>query len=228
MKNQIRKAIIVGFLSVSLPVLAGGGGMTGGATEVTQLLNNAQLAQQYATQIQQYQSQLKNLASLQQWAAVNPAAALSRLANVVEGGEALGLSGARIAAKMEAAYGSNIRGATVSDYNTWMKTTKDSIRGAMRAIGAQQDDFASEADNIRMLADASKNASNSGGAVAVAQAGNQIAVEMLQQMQKLRTMNATQSQALNAHMLAAQNKEEGERKQLDNFYNKKQKTYEQM
>lgn len=198
-----------------------GGGMTGGATEITQILNNVQLVLQYSTQIQQYESQLKNLSSLQQWASVDPAAALNRLANVVEGGEALGLSGARIASKMQTAYGSNAGGPPVAEYSDWMLATKDSVRGAMRHIGVQQDDMASEADKIRMLSDASKNASNSGGAVAVAQAGNQISIEMLQQMQKLRSMNMAQGQALNAHMLAAQQKEEGNVTETKKFFGDK-------
>src|SRR4051812_7439167 len=94
--KQLAFACMLSALSLSAQA---GGGVTGGSTEITQLANNLQLALQYAKQIQQYESQLKNLASLDQWVAVNPAASLNRLANVVQGGEALGMSSARIAAK---------------------------------------------------------------------------------------------------------------------------------
>ena len=43
MKKIIGTAILTATLSASLPVYSGGGGLTGGATEITQLLNNAEL-----------------------------------------------------------------------------------------------------------------------------------------------------------------------------------------
>jgi len=43
MKKIIGTAMLAAALSVSLPVYSGGGGLTGGATEITQLLNNAEL-----------------------------------------------------------------------------------------------------------------------------------------------------------------------------------------
>jgi type IV secretion system protein TrbJ len=217
MQKQFKTAIFV-IATMIAPIVVAGGPATGGSSEVTQIANNVQLVMQYAKQIQQYETQLKNLSSLDQWVTVDPVAALYRLANVVQGGEALGMSSARIAAKMQAAYGSDAGGNTAADYNTWMRTNKDSIRGAMNHIGVQQDDMASEADNIRMLASISQNASNSGGSVAVAQAGNQISIEMLQQMQKLRSMNMAQGQALNSHMLAAQQKEEGNVAETKKFF----------
>lgn len=63
-------------VTVSLPARAGGGGLTGGATEATQLANNVELVASYAkhaesvmVQINQYMTMLQNLQQL-------PAAAL--------------------------------------------------------------------------------------------------------------------------------------------------------
>ncbi len=79
-------------LLVSAPAFAGGG-VTGGATEITQLANNAELVasvaqqagiqatqlQQYITQLQQYQAQVQNLqgaaANVQQFGAMAKAGA---------------------------------------------------------------------------------------------------------------------------------------------------------
>lgn len=205
-----------------------GGGMTGGATEITQLLNNMQLVIQYSTQIQQYETQLKNLVKQADMGIINPSAFVGKLANAVEQGEALGFASGRIATNLEKAYGSNYLKNTKyvgKDFEVWMKTTKDSIRGAMRSVGVQQEALESESDMIRKLQSLS---GSSQGNLQVLQTGNQISLEMVQQLQKLRTMNMAQSQAMNARMLAVQNKEENQKAQVDKFFNKKQKTYEKM
>lgn len=215
-------------LAVMLSLPASAGGPAGGATEITQLLNNVQLVMQYTTQLQQYETQLKNLAKQAESVTSNPTGYLRNLANIVEDGQAIGLGSARIANKLQQAYGSDYQKNapyTGQDFESWMKTTKDSIRNAVRSVGIQQDAFDSEADAIMKLKSMS---GSSEGNLQVAQTGNQIALEMVQQMQKLRSMNMAQAQAMNARMLAVQNKEEEERAQVDNFFNKKQKTYQKM
>jgi len=69
-------SIALSLAIVSLPARAGGGGLTGGATEATQLANNVELVASYAkhaesvmVQINQYMTMLQNLQQL-------PAAAL--------------------------------------------------------------------------------------------------------------------------------------------------------
>ncbi len=71
MKKRIGTAILAAAISVSLPVYSGGGGLTGGATEITQLLNNAELldiaiseAQNLAYQIRQYEIMYENMRNL--------------------------------------------------------------------------------------------------------------------------------------------------------------------
>lgn len=228
MKKILLATVLSTTMLFSLASHAGGGGMTGGATEVTQLLNNVQLVQQYATQMQQYETQLKNLMKQTDAGIINPAAFIGKVANVVEQGEALGFASARIATNLEKAYGSDyLKNSKYvgKDFEVWMKTTKDSIRGAMRSVGVQQGALESEADAILKL---QKMSGSAEGNLQVLQTGNQISLEMIQQLQKLRTMNMAQGQAINARMLAVQNKEENQKAQVDKFFNKKQKTYEKM
>ncbi|MGS0741424.1 hypothetical protein ACVBEF_06270 [Glaciimonas sp. GG7] len=218
MLNKIITALLWVISLVTAPVHAGTVAGTGGATEITQLLNNVQLVMQYTTQIQQYESQLQNLLKQKDLLTLNPRGYITVLANAAEGGEALGLGGARITKKLETAYGSDYKknaAYSSQDFETWMKTTKDSIRGAMKSVGVQQDDMASEADLIMSL----KTLSNSSaGNLQVSQTGNQISIQMLQQFQKLRQMNLAQASAMNARMLAVQNKEEQDRAETQQFF----------
>lgn len=194
------------------------GGPVGGATEITQLLNNVQLVLQYTTQLQQYETQLKNLVRQKDLFMTNPRGMINALSNAAEDGQAIGLGSARVAKKLEDAYGSDYqKNAPYSskDFETWMKTTKDSIRGAMKSVGVQQDDLASDADTIMTLKDMSNS---SDGSLAAAQAGNQIGINLLTQFQKLRQMNMAQAQAMNSRLLAVQNKEEQDRAETQQFF----------
>jgi P-type conjugative transfer protein TrbJ len=195
----------------------------GGSTEITQLLNNVQLVMSYATQAEQLETQLKNLARQSDAVNTNPLGYINKLAATVEQGQALGLSSARIASKLELAYGADYsKNAPYSarDYETVMKTTNDSIRGAMRSVGVQQGEMESEADAILKLKSLS---GSSEGNLQVQQTGNQIALEQVQQLQKLRAMNMAQSQAMNARMLAVQQQEAHQRAESDNFFGKTKK-----
>lgn len=207
LKKRILICIAVCFSTLTVNVQAGGG-LNGGATELTQLLNRYQLALQYITQLKQTEAQLQNLIKSTQISLENPQAYLSTLAGIVEKNQALGLSSARVTQKLEAAYGSDFDAHAPyngRDYADWMKTTKDSIRGAVRATGVQQDALASEGEQIMQLIQLSDSAD---GNLKVQQVGNQIALMQLQQAQKLRQMNMAQAQAMNARALAVQNKEE--------------------
>lgn len=57
----MKKSILAAALCAALaaPQAMAGGGMSGGATEVTQILNNTQLVLQYITQLQEYATQLE-------------------------------------------------------------------------------------------------------------------------------------------------------------------------
>lgn len=221
LNKKIIITVIAGTLSLSSFVSSAafaGGGIVGGSTEITQLLNNFQLIEQYSKQIQQYELQLQNLRSQANSVVTDPVSFVNKLATAVERGEALGLSSARITSKMEAAYGSNYNGNAPyngKDYTVWMQTTKDSIRGAMQAVGAQQDDFNDDADTIRQLTDMAGSAQ---GNLQIQQVGSQIALSTMQQLQKLRSMNMAQAQAVNARMLAVQNKEENSADVMRRFF----------
>lgn len=77
-RPDARRLVAAFALAACCGVSVAGGGMTGGATEITQILNNAELVkvaadgattaqktvQQYMTQLQQYQIQLQNIRGL--------------------------------------------------------------------------------------------------------------------------------------------------------------------
>ena len=84
MKPRRLSGLLAAAMLATTPAMAGGGGIAG-ATEITQILNNAQLVQQYATQAQQYVTQLQQTQTMLTNLMENPLGVLSpdvlRIAN---------------------------------------------------------------------------------------------------------------------------------------------------
>src|SRR5690554_447066 len=103
MKKIIGTAMLAAALSASLPVYSGGGGLTGGATEITQLLNNAELldiaikeAENLAYQIRQYEIMYENFRNLPNHIKQQALADLQTLASIVATGRAVAYSSGQI------------------------------------------------------------------------------------------------------------------------------------
>ena len=103
MKKIIGTAILTATLSASLPVYSGGGGLTGGATEITQLLNNAELldiaikeAENLAYQIRQYEIMYENFRNLPNHIKQQALADLQALASIVSTGRSVAYSSGQI------------------------------------------------------------------------------------------------------------------------------------
>ena len=180
-------------------------GAVAGATELTQLLNNAQLvdsvakqAQQLATQLNMYESMLKNLKTLpgQTWG--NVANDLAALQRVVAQGQALSFAGQNIAAQFSATYPGYTQGTKyTTSYQNWSQVTMDTIKGSLAGANLQASQFASEEATLASLRAMSQNPE---GQVQALQVGQQIAVEQTSQLQKLRGLMMAQMQSQNAFM----------------------------
>lgn len=198
-------------------------GLIAGATEFTQIANNIELvmngiteAEQLATQYQQYSTQMQNLKKL---AGGGPAMAglfrdmvqnqqmFKRLASVVENGQriAYSLESADAAFKRQyPGYGNMHKG-----YGAMAKGMSDNTLGAINsavsAVGLQADQIDSESE---MVGELSRLSGSADGQLAATQAGNQISVAMVGQMQKMRQLQMAQMQAQNAHMAGQQTKQD--------------------
>lgn len=244
-KIRMRKtAMLIIAVAISLNVSAGGGGLTGGATELTQLANNSELVaiigkeaeqisnqltqinnqiQQYNQLVNQYNNMLTNTLQLPNHIWGQAESALQNLANVAQTGEALAYSMTNLDAEFRNKYQSYDdhllrdydRANFPGEYKEWSDTNRDSIRSALLAANLQADQFATENSTLQQIQTLSQTST---GRLQAIQAGSLIAAQQVRQVQKLRQLVMSQIQ-LQASV-AASTQEEKDRHQAinDDYY----------
>ncbi len=184
------------------PVHAGGVGVF--ATELTQLLNHIELLiqnetqvqqlasqlQQLETQIQQYQNMVQNTVSIPNQVFSDLNADMNSLATVVNNGAGLAYSMQNLDQRFQSAYPTYNPGAGSTttfptQYQAWSNSTLSTIQNTLAGIGLRGNQLSSEQSVLNSLKQMSQ--SNS-GALQAAQTGNQIAVEMVAQLEKLQSL----------------------------------------
>ena len=209
-------------VAIMLPFTArsafAGGGLTGGATEWTQILNNGelislvgksaeqvnnqikqitQLAEQIQNQLNIYKNLLQNTAQLptQIWGQV--ANDLNKLQSIVAQGQGIAFSMGNIddvlkqRFKSFADFKTNLpTGTSFSQtYQSWSTTNRDTIAGTLKAANLTSDQFSSEESTMASLRSLSESAD---GQMKALQVGHQIANQQVAQMQKLRGLVSQQ------------------------------------
>lgn len=113
-----------------------------------------------------------------------------------------------LAQRLQSTFGSDFGDATgLPTFSSVMKTTKDTVRGALVTSGATLDRIPTDAVRINELVRQSQNAT---GALQAQQAGNQINAELAFQILQLRQEMATQAIAGNTAQLAEQQRREAQ------------------
>lgn len=223
---QIRKFVTVSVLCASIlgsVPAAHATGAVAGATEITQLLNNAELvtsvaqqAQQLSTELQQYQTMLTNLTTIpnQVWSPI--AQDLGKLQQVVQQGQALSFAASNVVQQFQNTYPGFQQASKFStSYKNWSQTTMDSIKGSLAAANLQAGQFATEEGTLSALRGMSQS---SQGQLQALQTGSQIAVEQATQMQKLRGLIMAQMQAQSAYMSGNQAEKDNRHAAEENFF----------
>lgn len=216
-KTKIFAAILFATAAM-LPELAAAGGVTGEATEFTQLANNAelikllessgvqvenqvkqisQLAEQIQNQLNIYENMLQNTAQLPGhiWGQVEDD--LKKLQNIVSEGGGIAFSMGNVddvlkqRFKSFAEIKSNLPNAETfsSSYQSWSDTNRDTIAGTLKAANLTADQFSSEESTMNSLRSMSETAD---GQMKALQVGHQIAAQQVVQMQKLRGLVSQQ------------------------------------
>src|SRR5579871_4456339 len=220
-------ASLIAFAGIPMalvPVPAQAGAVVG-ATEITQIINMVQLiasyveqAQQTVTQINQYQSMVRNLqqmtpsnmlnqATQKLWQDQNMNQTFMNLRKIVIGGEQISYSLSNLDTNFKkvnpgySAYGNGFNYKQA--YANWSDNTMGNVKNSLAMVNAQQDDFATERDMMNELQAKSQSA---GGQLEATQAGHQIALSMVGQLQKLRQLQMAQMQAQDAYLTASQGK----------------------
>lgn len=218
--------------------IAGSVAGTGGSTEITQMLNNGQLVEQTAKMADQtikLRDQLRRQTDMlndmktqgktltgYEWGTTQ--SDLQLLAQIVREGEAIAYSSANVDALYREKYKGystyarekNGTSQTYSDqYSDWSRSNMDSIVGAMKAAGLQQDQFATEEQTMQKLKQMGQTAQ---GRMEALQVGNQIAAQQVGQMQKLRGLLMSQMQMQASYMAFQSNQKDAETAKNRKFF----------
>lgn len=199
--------IVIG--AVPAVSLAGSVAGTGGSTEVTQIINMMQLIQSYEQQVQAYvrqgvqvEAELKNLIS-------NPTSLMgddvgnmiNTIGRIYNGGQSIGYSLAQIDQNFARTFKSPTAGNLAKMFTSWHQTNTDTLQSALRAVGAQRDNYAS---SQAALTDLYNRSQATNGNLDALQTLSQINVRQIQELQSLKELMATQTTAATTYM-ASQN-----------------------
>lgn len=217
-RSLLRNAIVGLMLAVS-PSAVYAGAATGGATEWTQLLNNAQLleqsgqgvqslaneAQQIAhqvtqikNQLDQYRTMLQNLEKLPDNIWGQAQNDLNRLRQLTQQGDGIAFSMGSLDDVLKQRFPSfedfaaGVKGGEnySEQYGQWSQTNRDTIGGTLAQAGLTAQQFDTEQGTMRQLQQQSQSAV---GQMQALQVGHSIASQQVDQMQKLRGLIAQQS-----------------------------------
>ncbi|WP_334021999.1 P-type conjugative transfer protein TrbJ [Burkholderia orbicola] len=223
MRADIKKSLwAVALLGALVSGNTAHAGAVAGATEPTQILNNIQLvasyaqqAQQTVTQINQYETMLRNLmnstpsellgqAAGALWNDNNMTQTFQNLSTIVMSGQKIAYTlqnTDQLFHNLHPAYGSAFDFQNA--YRNWSDNTLGSVQNALSLISAHASNFANEQSMVKELQSRSQTAQ---GQMQVLQAGNDIGVAMVGQMQQLRQLQMAQIQQQGQYIAGQQNK----------------------
>ncbi len=191
--------IAAGPILIPIPALAGGPF----ATEFTQLLNYATLIHQYAQQIQmvsntfrQYQQMLYNSRNLTKFPLTSVTTDLTKLFNISQGSFGVAYSMSQLDqqfGKIYQSYSSTANGTPYyKAYGSWRSGTLSAIQNAIAAAGMQPQMINNEQSVIGMIKNLMQTPQGQEQSV---QLGYTISLEMNNQLEKLRTLMASDLQS---------------------------------
>ena len=224
----MRKSFVVLFLTITLifqsssPVHAQFFGL--GSTEVTQLLNHAELVSQYIRQGLQLQEALKQTADMIENSELFTSQVfgpimsdINALSNIVQGGQALAYS----LANLDTQFRSRFRGyaykarSYYADYRNWSETSLDTTRNTLRAAGLQSQQLQNEQS---VMAAVRQMALSAEGRMKALQVANQIAEQEVQQLMKLRELMLVDLQSKEAYQAHEVQKEAATEAAVEQFF----------
>jgi len=204
-RKRLIGLLILSGIAVQAPQPAEAGAF---ATEVTQVLNHAQLAMTYIRQglqlqneIKMYTDMIRNVKQLPNQTFGPITSDLNALAAIVQGGQALAYSLGNLDVQFRntfPGYGTTPNTYYVQ-YRNWSQTSLDTTLGSLRAAGLQGQQLQSEQAVLNSLRGM---ASNSDGRMQALQVMGQIAEQQVQQLMKLRELMLADMSSKQAYQAA--------------------------
>ena len=205
LKKPLASAVVAAALVfASIPSAYAGGGGFVGAMESTQWLNNAELVNVYASnleqlqqQIQMYQNMYQNTLGIpiQAWNGI--AARLTSLVGTIQNTQGIVNATVNSITDMQTAFGNgNLLSNHQQNLVNWSKGLNNQIGAALQQLGLNANNFSTTQSALQQIQLASQTAS---GRLQAIQAGNQIAGMMVNETQALHsTIIAAEQARLNA------------------------------
>lgn len=190
-----------------------GGGVVGGATEFTQILNNVQLLESYARQGMQYIEEANTAAAMAKNLLANPLGValpdVMRLANNTAKLMSFGQDIASSISRVDQNFASTFKNPTAQSFATkfslWTNSSQDALKTAMLNAGLQREQFADDTSALQSLTD---NLASSQGNLAALQALGSLNARQVQESMKLRDLISQQQVAQNTYLAAQAAKEQ--------------------
>lgn len=171
-------------------------------TQLRAVQSNVNEVRQIQAQLQQYDNMLRNTKSLDVGDLGTATDALSRLDRVIGEGKSLAVTASYYDKAFKARFPGYQATTNYSEnYRVWSDTSRDSVLGALRVANLQARGAMTEEQALASLRSAVTSAD---GQKAAMDAGNQIALAQITQLQQLRELMVAQMQASGTYMAAEQ------------------------
>ncbi|GMR28788.1 hypothetical protein STENOSP10_30090 [Stenotrophomonas sepilia] len=178
-------------------------------TQLRAVQSNANEARQIQQQLEQIKLQAQNTKSLSQRDWDMAANAMTRLSKIMAEGQGLAVSGKDFNRQFQTMFpGYKSERDFGASYDKWNQSTRDSVLGAMRVANMQVSGIEDEQAALARLRSAVMSTNGQKEAV---DAGNQIALNQVRQMQSLRELMVAQMQAEGTHIASQTQAEETRR-----------------
>lgn len=171
-------------------------------TQLRALQSNVNELRQIQAQLQQYDNMLRNTKSLDIRNLGTAIDALSRLDRVLGEGRSLAITASDYEKSFKTRFpGYRTEKSYSEAFREWSETSRDSVLGALRVANMQTRGAMNEEQALASLRSAVATAD---GQKAAVDAGNQIALAQITQLQQLRELMVAQMQATGTYMAAQQ------------------------
>jgi P-type conjugative transfer protein TrbJ len=210
-----------------------GGGMTGGATEVTQIMNNAelvtqvgQLAEQIANQITMIQDMILNTLTIpdQLFRDIKGVIGVySKVKGIIDKTKGLAYSLSNLDEELKRRFKSYTDLSALSnvsdlsaEYKSVVETQMETVRNTMEAIGVSMEELMT--DDASALEELQKKASTAKGRNELIQATNQLLGFLAEDAMKLRQLQMMQAQMAGTALEAERTRDDLSDRRLEAFY----------
>jgi P-type conjugative transfer protein TrbJ len=214
----------------SANALFAGGGLGGGATEITQMMNNAELVQQVSQLAQQIQNQITmiqdmiyNTLTIPDQLFRDVKGIYSKVKGIIDRTQGLAYNLANMDEELKRRFRSYSDMSSLSlvsdfsdEYRKIVGTQMETVRSTMEAIGVSFEELVT--DDASALKELQQKASSADGRNSLIQATNQLLGFMAEDAMKLRQLQMMQAQMAGTAYEAERSRSDLSNRRLESFF----------